>query len=88
MGRTWDDLTVSGKPTLGDLDERAISHFLQLALKSGRIPANADRYKTLELLENLELVNEGGELRNATLLLFGKRSMKYGIRVYSLLTLP
>src|SRR5580658_6293805 len=56
IGRTWDDLTVSGKATLADLDEKAISYFLQLALKSERIPANADRYKTLELLENLELV--------------------------------
>ena len=43
IGRTWDDLTVSGKATLADLDEKAISYFLQLALKSGRIPANADR---------------------------------------------
>jgi predicted HTH transcriptional regulator len=63
--------------TLADLDEKAISYFLQLALKSGRIPTNADRYNALELLENIELLNEGGELRNATLLLFGKRSMKY-----------
>lgn len=82
IGRTWDDLTVSGKATLADLDEKAISYFLQLALKSGRIPTNADRYNTLELLENLELVNEGGELRNATLLLFGKRPMKYFFSCY------
>lgn len=82
IGRTWDDLTVSGKATLADLDEKAISYFLQLALKSGRIPMNADRYNTLELLENLELVNDGGELRNATLLLFGKRPMKYFLSCY------
>ena len=82
IGRTWDDLTVSGKATLADLDEKAISYFLQLALKSGRIPANADRYNTLELLENLEMVNDGGELRNATLLLFGKRPMKYFLSCY------
>lgn len=82
IGRTWDDLTVSGKATLADLDEKAISYFLQLALKSGRIPANADRYNTSELLENLELVNDGGELRNATLLLFGKRPMKYFLSCY------
>jgi ATP-dependent DNA helicase RecG len=82
IGRTWDDLTVSGKATLADLDEKAISYFLQLALKSGRIPTNADRYNTLELLENLELVNDGGELRNATLLLFGKRPMKYFLSCY------
>jgi hypothetical protein len=43
IGRTWDDLTVSGKATLADLDEKAISYFLQLALKSGRIQTNADR---------------------------------------------
>ena len=82
IGRTWDDLTVPGKATLADLDEKAITYFLQLALKSGRIPANADRYNTLELLENLELVNEVGELRNATLLLFGKRPMKYFLSCY------
>lgn len=82
IGRTWDDLTVSGKATLGDLDEKAISYFLQLALKSGRIPTNAERYNMLELLENLELVNDGGELRNATLLLFGKRPMKYFLSCY------
>jgi ATP-dependent DNA helicase RecG len=82
IGRTWDDLTVSGKATLADLDEKAISYFLQLALKSGRIPTNADGYNTLELLENLELVNDGGELRNATLLLFGKRPMKYFLSCY------
>jgi ATP-dependent DNA helicase RecG len=82
MGRTWDDLSVSRKATLADLDEKAISYFLRLALKSGRIASDADRYDTEALLENLELVNEDGELRNATILLFGKNPKRYFLTSY------
>lgn len=64
MGRTWDDLTIDKKATIVDLDEKAISYFLRLALKSGRIPADADKYDTRTLLESLDLVNENGELKN------------------------
>jgi ATP-dependent DNA helicase RecG len=82
MGRTWDDLSVSRKATLADLDEKAISYFLRLALKSGRIASDADRYDTEALLENLELVNEDGELRNAAILLFGKNPKRYFLTSY------
>lgn len=82
MGRTWDDLSVGEKATLADLDERAISYFLRLALKSGRIAEDADRHDTQALLENMELVNEDGELKNATILLFGKNPKRYFLTSY------
>jgi ATP-dependent DNA helicase RecG len=81
LGKTWDDLPVFKSSTI-ELDYGAINYFFQLALKSGRIASDSLKYTPLALLESLELVNEAGELKNATILLFGKNPMKYFLSSY------
>jgi ATP-dependent DNA helicase RecG len=71
IGRTWDDLPAA-KASMTDLDERILSYFLRLALKSGRVPGDADKCNAQTLLESLKLVDEAGEFKNAAILLFGK----------------
>lgn len=65
-----------------DLDWLAIDYFLKKGYENGRI-TNEERNLPVEmLLQNLDLMNEDGKLKNAALLLFAKRPQKYftGVR--------
>ena len=76
MGRSWDDI-VNDRATIDDLDQSAIDYFLRKGYENGRI-SDEERHEPIEmLLENLNLVNEEGKLKNAALLLFAKRPQKY-----------
>lgn len=76
MGRSWDDI-VNERATIDDLDQKAIDYFLRKGCENGRI-SDEERHEPIEmLLENLNLVNEEGKLKNAALLLFAKNPQKY-----------
>ena len=76
MGRSWDDI-VNERATIDDLDQKAIDYFLRKGYENGRI-SDEERHEPIEmLLENLNLVNEEGKLKNAALLLFAKNPQKY-----------
>lgn len=76
MGRSWDDIPHEGA-TINDLDQAAIDYFLRKGYENGRI-TNEERNMPIEmLLQNLDLINEEGKLKNAALLLFAKRPQKY-----------
>ena len=76
MGRSWDDIT-NDFATIDDLDKSAIDYFLRKGFENGRI-SDEERNAPIEVvLENLNLVNEEGKLKNAALLLFAKRPQRY-----------
>ena len=76
MGRSWDDIP-NDSATIGDLDQAAIDYFLRKGYENGRI-TNEERNMPIEmLLQNLDLINEDGKLKNAALLLFAKRPQRY-----------
>jgi len=81
VGLSWERQPVPGA-TLNDIDEAAIKSFVQKASAQQRISTNAVNTDTLTFLENLDLINENGELLMAALLLFGKRPKKYAPAAY------
>ena len=62
MGRSWDD---------------AIDYFLRKGYENGRITNEELNLPIEMLLQNLDLINEEGKLKNAALLLFAKRPQRY-----------
>lgn len=76
MGRSWDDI-VNDRATIDDLDRTAIEYFLRKGYENGRI-TDEERNMPIEmLLENLDLIDEEGKLKNAALLLFAKKPQRY-----------
>ena len=76
MGRSWDDI-CNEHATLDDLDRSAIDYFLRKGFENGRI-TDAERHLPIEIiLQNLDLINDEGKVKNAALLLFAKRPQRY-----------
>lgn len=71
MGHSWDDIPVYGA-TLDDIDRNAIDYFLQRSIKAGRMDEEEANASTEHVLHNLGLYTKDGELKNASILLFGK----------------
>ena len=76
MGRSWDDVT-NDRATIDDLDKSAIDYFLRKGYENGRISDEERSLPVETLLQNLDLINEEGKLKNAALLLFAKRPQRY-----------
>ena len=81
MGRSWDDVT-NDRATIDDLDKSAIDYFLRKGYENGRITDEEKNLPIETLLQNLDLVNEEGQLKNAALLLFAKKPQRFftGVR--------
>jgi len=73
-GKTWDDV-IEPSATISDLDANAIDFFLKSAERSGRLPIT-EGLALPEFLEKLRL-SEGGKLKRAAIILFGKDPGKY-----------
>ena len=80
MGHSWDDIE-NERATLDDIDRQAIDFFLRKAVDAGRMPVDSLNETTEKVLSNLNLIGGEGELRNAALLLFGKKHAKFFTRV-------
>ena len=76
IGKSWDDL-VCENAILDDIDKKAIEYFFQKATLSNRISKYSPNDDLLTILENLNLLTEGGKLKNAAVLLFGKQPIKF-----------
>ena len=76
MGRSWDDIP-NDYTTIDDLDRSAIDYFLKKGHENGRITNEELNLPIEMLLQNLDLINEEGKLKNAALLLFAKRPQRY-----------
>jgi ATP-dependent DNA helicase RecG len=76
IGRTWDDLPCE-RASLRDIDLDVINYFFKKAEFSKRITNNASSDDLKTTLENLNLITDTGHLKNAALLLFGKRPSRF-----------
>ena len=76
LGRSWDDIPYD-RATLDDIDRTAIDYFLKKGIEAQRIPENEKDAPTEQILQSLDLIDDEGHLRNAALLLFGKRPLKF-----------
>lgn len=76
MGRSWDDI-AHPKVTEDVIDRDAITYFLKKGINSGRIDSDELQASTHDVLENLNLLDEDGKLKNAALLLFAKKPQRY-----------
>jgi ATP-dependent DNA helicase RecG len=76
MGRSWDDIE-NERATLDDIDRSAIDYFLKKAITTDRMPITSLNDSTEDILYNLNLITDEGKLKNAALLLFGKRPSKF-----------
>lgn len=68
-GQTWDEI-IESRATIDDIDQKSVDLFLEAAEKSGRMP-DVKGLILIELLEKLR-VADGGKLKRAALILFGK----------------
>lgn len=68
-GQTWDEI-IESRSTINDIDQKSVDLFLNAAEKSGRMP-DVNGLSLMELLEKLR-VADGGKLKRAALILFGK----------------
>lgn len=76
MGKTWDDIPHPSA-TIDCIDEQAIEYFVNEAIDAERLSPSAKRDTVEKVLENLELIDDDGHLKNAAILLFGKRPQHY-----------
>lgn len=76
LGRSWDDM-AHPKATEEVIDRDAIDYFLKKGINSGRIDSDELQASTHDVLENLNLLDDEGKLKNAALLLFAKKPQKY-----------
>lgn len=76
LGRSWDDI-AHPKATEEVIDRDAIDYFLKKGINSGRIDSDELQASTHDVLENLNLLDDEGKLKNAALLLFAKKPQKY-----------
>lgn len=76
MDRLWDDI-VNEHATVDDLDREAIDYFLRKGIQAGRIDPSEASAPTVNVLQNLGLMDENGLLKNAALLLFSKNPRRY-----------
>lgn len=76
MGKSWDDIVCEGA-TMEDIDRHAIDYFLRKSADYGRMPGLSPSDSTEIVLDNLDLLTSTGELKNAAVLLFGKRPSRF-----------
>ena len=76
MGRSWDEIICEGA-TLEHIDDEAVAYFVRKGIKAGRLPESAADDSMETILRNLDLMDEEGGLRNAAILLFGKRPSRF-----------
>lgn len=75
LGRSWDDMGHNAG--LEEIDRDAIDYFLKKGINSGRIDSDELSASTHDVLENLNLLDEDGKLKNAAILLFAKKPQKF-----------
>ena len=76
VGLSWDD-AINERATMDDIDEKAVSYMVSLAVDAKRMPATALKDTTETVLKNLKLLSEDGKLKNAAIVLFGKCPTKF-----------
>ena len=75
MGLSWDEIPT--EVGIDKIDRIAIEYFLRKGIFHKRLSPEAINYTTEEVLQNLQLINDEGKLKNAALLLFGKDPQRH-----------
>ena len=76
IGKSWDDMVCDGA-TIEDIDRNAIDYFLKMSANYGRMSGLTVTNSTEIVLDNLDLLTPAGALKNAAVLLFGKRPSRF-----------
>lgn len=76
MNLSWDAMPLP-TATIDDLDRSAIDYFLRCAVDAKRLNADALHDSTPQVIKNLHLMNDQGQLSMAALLLFGKDILRW-----------
>lgn len=76
MGRSWDDVTCD-RAKIEDIDRDAIDFFLRKGIDAQRIPEDQRNALTEDILTSLGLMDDNGGLKNAAVLLFGKKPQRF-----------
>lgn len=76
LGKTWDDLPCENA-SFDDIDPDALSYFFKKAANSNRLTSEIEKSDLQTTLENLNLLTNDNKLKNAALLLFGKKPSKF-----------
>ena len=76
IGKSWDDMVCDGVTT-EDIDRNAIDYFLRMSANYGRMSGLSFIDATEIVLDNLDLLTPAGAVKNAAILLFGKRPSRF-----------
>ncbi len=76
MGCSWDDI-INERATLDDIDRKAIDYFLKKGIEAQRIPESERDASTKDVIESLGLLEDNNNLKNAAILLFGKKPQRF-----------
>ncbi len=76
MSMTWEDLTCE-RATLEDIDLNAVMYFQKMSVAHNRMEEETITDDMTVVLNNLNLLDEHGNLKNAAVLLFGKDPNKF-----------
>jgi ATP-dependent DNA helicase RecG len=68
-GHTWDDV-IEPRASFADIDEKSVKAYLVMSKEKGRLP-DVEGLTTEEIFDKLRLT-ENGQLKRATVILFGK----------------
>jgi len=80
MGLSWES-QIKENASLDDIDPEAIKYFVKRGIEAKRMPESARNSSIAEVLANLKLTNDKGQLTLAALLLFGKDPSKFSTGV-------
>ena len=81
MGRSWDGISPENS-NIGEIDNLSLHMFVRKALDSNRISSDVNPGDMMATLQNLNLLNEKNQPKNAALLVFGKNPLKYFTTAY------
>lgn len=76
IGHTWDNFPCEGAG-INDIDNEAILYFIRKAATAKRIADKIRSDDTKLIMENLDLLTTDGKIKNAAVLLFGKRPSRF-----------
>jgi ATP-dependent DNA helicase RecG len=81
MGKTWDGVSPE-RSTIEEIDALTVHLFVHKALDSNRISPDVNPGDIEGTMQNLNLLNENNQPKNAALLVFGKNPLKYFTTAY------
>lgn len=76
IGHTWDNLPCEGAG-FDDIDNEVVSYFTRKAAIAKRLDDKIIGDDVKLIIENLDLLTDDGKLKNAAILLFGKRPSRF-----------